>query len=55
MASQYYQQIAGSWRNNVVFLVSRKHHPFPGAVPGFGTATGSRRIQYREQFASEAH
>jgi hypothetical protein len=26
MTSQYYQQLTGERRNNVVFLVSRKHH-----------------------------
>jgi hypothetical protein len=55
MASQYYQQLTGERRNNVVFLVSRKqHHLFASTVPGFGTAPGRHRIQYREQFASEA-
>jgi hypothetical protein len=53
MASQYYQQLTGERRNNVVFLVSRKQH-ICGTVPEFGTAPGRHRIQYREQPASEA-
>jgi hypothetical protein len=54
MASQCYQQRTGERRNNVVSFWFRGSSTFAGTVPGFGAETGRHRIQYREQFASEA-